>query len=131
MKKLLWLLALGFAYIGSFCHAQQCDTSVMTAAQREDRITVSGTIKDPTGAVVPSATIALKRKPCKCSDCKPEKDCGCCANQVTVHSDSSGNFSFSVAHGTYELSVFAGERSATLPLDLTEGTSKTLNITVQ
>ena len=104
---------------------------VVIAAAQANHIAVSGTIKDPSGAVVANAKIVLRLQKCKCSDCKPPDECGCCANQLTTESNGAGKYSLSAAHGSYELLVTAGDLSAQVPLDLNEGTSATFDVTLQ
>jgi hypothetical protein len=101
------------------------------AAQEENQITVSGTVTDPQGAVVPDAQISLKLVKCKCSDCKPPDPCKCCPNQINARSNSTGSFSLKVPHGTYTISVATKGRSTERTLDLNEGTSTSTSITVQ
>ena len=105
--------------------------AITSAAQTGNKITVSGTVSDSSGAVVSNAQIKVQLKKCKCSDCKPPDDCNCCPNQLTADSREDGTFTFSVPHGTYHVEVRAGGRTADLTLDLDEGDTKTANVTVQ
>lgn len=107
-----------------FLHAE------VLASQTENRINVTGTVKDASGAVVSGAYIELNLNKCKCSDCKPSNGCNCCAIQIYRYSDSSGNYTFSVCHGTYKLSANAQGRTVVLNLDLNEGTDRTADITI-
>lgn len=101
------------------------------AAQTENRVTVSGTIKDASGAVVSGAQIVVKLEKCKCKDCKPPEECKCCPNQIRAASGEDGTFEFSVPHGTYTAEVTAGKFKVTVNLDLNEGNTKNVNVTVQ
>ena len=92
-----------------------------SAAQEGNRITVSGTITDPSGAVVSGATLSLHVLRCKCSDCNPQADCNCCPDQLTGQSNEAGRYSFTVPHGTYHLDVKAGSREAHIDVDLSDG----------
>lgn len=103
----------------------------IATAQGENQITVSGTVADTSGAVVAGARISVKLKKCKCEDCPNPSDCKCCPNQVKVETGGDGTFSFSVPHGTYEVSVVAGERNAQVTLDLNEGAHTSVNVTVR
>ena len=105
--------------------------SAVVAGQAENRIEVSGTVKDASGAVVANANIVVRVVKCKCADCKPSDDCNCCANQIRLNSDNSGNFTFSVCHGTYDVSVSAEGRSGEVRLDLNEGTDRTADVKIQ
>jgi hypothetical protein len=104
-------------------------TALTDPPQTERKITVSGTVRDRSGALVQGAEIVVKVTNCKCSDC--EVDCKCCPPQLTVTSDESGMYAFSVPHGTYSVQVRAGGRKADLELDLNEGSTKTANISVE
>jgi hypothetical protein len=105
--------------------------AIASAAQTDNKITVSGTIHDPSGAVVSNAQIVVQLKQCKCPDCKPPDDCDCCPNQLTAKSREDGTFTFSVPHGKYHVEVSAGGRKGELNLDLDEGDTKTASVTVQ
>jgi hypothetical protein len=101
-----------------------------TAAQDKNKITVTGTVQDPQGAVVAGARVVVELVKCKCSDCSPPEPCKCCPNQVNSTTDNAGNFSFTVPHGTYTVSVELRGLKKKTTLDLNEGTSTSTSITV-
>ena len=91
------------------------------SAQQGSHITVSGTITDPSRAVVSGATVSLRVLRCKCSDCNPQEACDCCPDQLSVNSDAVGRYSVTVPHGTYRLNVKAENREAHVDVDLNGG----------
>jgi hypothetical protein len=104
---------------------------VAIADDQEKRITVSGSVTDPSGAFVPAAELKVSVKQCKCSDCDHPIQCDCCPDQITVHTNQGGQYSFSVPHGTYRLDVKAGSREAHIEVDLNSGNTKTQDIRVE
>jgi hypothetical protein len=102
----------------------------VVSAQR-NTATVSGNVVDATGAVVPNAELRITPKKCKCEDCEHPESCDCCPNQLVVHSNDAGQYSFSVPHGIYRVDAKAGDREAHIEIDLTEDSAKTQNIRVQ
>jgi hypothetical protein len=70
--------------------------------QERSKATISGTIRDNSGAIVADVSIDLKSEECVCSKC--HGGCDCCPDQHTT-SNSTGEFSFSVGHGVYLLRV--------------------------
>jgi hypothetical protein len=77
-----------------------------------------GQVTDPSGAVIPGATIALK------SNGGPA---------ITIKSDGAGNYDIkALPSGTYTVSVSAkGFTSATLPLEIAAGQDKKLDFPLQ
>ena len=104
---------------------------VAAAPQTENQVIVSGTIRDSSGAVVSGAQIVVKLEKCKCADCKKPEECKCCPNQITATSGADGTFQFSVPHGNYTADVTAGRLKATVNLDLNQGNTRNVSVTVQ
>src|SRR4051794_19628389 len=78
--------------------------AVTCFAQERSKVSLSGTVVDPQGAVISNAKINIKPS-CHCSDCPDPRNCTCCPDQVAVVSDSSGNFRVSVVPGTYKVTA--------------------------
>jgi hypothetical protein len=97
-------------------------------ANAQNRISVSGTVTDASGAVVAGAEVHINVKQCKCEDCENPTTCDCCPNQITVETSGSGTFDFSVPHGTYQIDVSASSGTAHLEVDLNSGDQKNVSI---
>lgn len=104
---------------------------VNMADAQTNKITVSGTVTDPSGAVVAGAQIVLKLEKCKCSDCKLPEKCDCCPSQISASTDGAGHYSFSVPHGTYIAVVSAGDRQRQVEFNLNDGTATTYDVQVK
>jgi hypothetical protein len=140
--QILCVLAL-IPFFGACCtHRQISNPTNVTSAHatmigsltqtgNENKVVVSGTVRDLNGAAVAGAQILLTLKKCKCIDCPPGDECKCCPNQRTATSNESGGYSLSIAHGTYHVLVSSSGRQAELDLDLNEGTTRTADFTVK
>jgi hypothetical protein len=98
---------------------------------QETKGSLSVTVRDPNGAVVPGAEIAATRVPCKCKDCPPEEQpCKCCFQQVTT--DDTGQATLTLATGTYSVEVHASGFKTVKQEDVQVGTgqSRSLQITL-
>jgi hypothetical protein len=88
-----------------------------TAFAQSDRGTITGTVLDPAGAVVPSASIAAKN--------------GATGQEYTVGSSSTGNYTLAnLPAGTYELSVTASGFKKYIRPGLTVQVAETLRADV-
>ena len=98
---------------------------------QETKGSLSVTVRDPQGAVVPGAEIAATRVPCKCKDCPPEEQpCKCCFQQVTTN--DTGQATLTLATGTYSVEVHASGFKTVKEEGVQVGTgqSKSLQITL-
>ena len=136
MKIGVWVLVFAAFSVGSIgsqtSHKRVALCAAIAAAQSENRITVSGTVTDASGAVIPGAQISIKLAGCTCQQCKPplDKDCECCSNQV-FSGGQDGSFRFSAIPGTYEIDVTARGLRGSASVEVSPGASNSVHITVQ
>jgi hypothetical protein len=104
---------------------------VMVAHAQQNKITLSGTVRDSSGAVVPGVELTISVEHCKCADCKPKEPCDCCPPQLKVHSNGDGEYSLTIPHGTYRIDAKSGSHKAHMSINLDDGTAKTQHIQIQ
>jgi len=79
--------------------------TVTALGQERTSVTLSGTVEDPSGAVIPDAHVEAKLL-CTCSQCPNDPTCSCCpAQEASTTTNSNGTFELSVIPGRYEVIV--------------------------
>lgn len=101
-------------------------------ALAQKAVTISGTIQDSSGEVIPGVGIELRKISCKCAECPKDKGCDCCPDQRQTTSDSEGRFAFSVSPGVYRVTAsMSGFAVATQEVDVNSGQSKNVTIRIR
>jgi len=115
------------ATLFAFVFALTCAVYTL-GRQEQSKATISGTIRDASGAVVAGVEIYLKSEQCVCSKCPHA--CDCCPDQRTTSNDA-GNFDLSVGHGIYTLRLSkSGFHAKEVRVDLTNDDTKSLSVTM-
>jgi len=98
------------------------------AGQERTRVALSGTVVDPSGAVIPNARVSAMLN-CHCSDCPPGDDCKCCPGAMSVSTNEAGEFQVSVVPGSYTITV-SGANIETTSVQATVSAEEVNHLTI-